>query len=52
MTVMGIERKCKSHISITGEKDMTREDVDEEDEEATETVPEIDMMAKYKDIDR
>ena len=50
--VMGIERKCKCHISITGEKDMVREDVDEEDEEANETVPKIHMMASYRDTER
>ena len=51
MAISGIEKAYECHITITGEKDMTREDVDEEDEEANETVPDVHMMAEYRDTD-
>ncbi|KAK2188855.1 hypothetical protein NP493_122g07082 [Ridgeia piscesae] len=52
MAITGIEKEYKCHISITEEKDMARLDVDEEDEEANETVPKIHMTATDRDTER
>ena len=52
MAISGIEKEYKCHISITEEKDMARLDVDEEDEEANETVPKIHMTATDRDTER
>ena len=55
MTVMGIERKCKSHISISEEKDKARvgveEDMDDTAEDSHEPVLTTRTMTQDTETD-